>query len=133
MHFKACFTIMELFFKEETYKLRGAIFEVYKDKGSGFLEDVYQECLQIELELQDIPFVAQASLDLEYKGRSLTKKYKPDLICYSEIIIELKAVKALEDRHRAQVQNYLKATNKKVGLLVNFKSYPKVTIERIVN
>ena len=124
---------MELFFKEETYKLRGAIFEVYKDKGSGFLEDVYQECLQIELELQDIPFVAQASLDLEYKGRSLTKKYKPDLICYSEIIIELKAVKALEDRHRAQVQNYLKATNKKVGLLVNFKSYPKVTIERIVN
>ena len=63
---------MELFFKEETYKLRGAIFEVYKDKGSGFLEDVYQECLQIELELQDIPFVAQASLDLNIRAdRSL--------------------------------------------------------------
>ena len=124
---------MDLYFKDETYALRGAIFEVYKEKGSGFLEDVYQESLEFELESQGIPFQAQVSLDLEYKGRPLTKKYKPDLLCYGEIIVELKAVSIITDKHRAQVYNYLKATNKKVGLLVNFKSYPKVFIERIVN
>lgn len=88
---------MDLHFEEETYALGGAIFEVYKEKGSGFLEDVYQESLELELEIQDIPFQSQLPLNLTYKGRPL------------------------------------KTTNKKVGLLVNFKSYPKVTIERIVN
>jgi GxxExxY protein len=124
---------MELYFEEETYALRGAIFEVYKEKGPGFLEDVYQECLEIELELQGIPFQPQLPLKLTYKGRPLKTNYKPDFLCYGEIIVEIKAVRKLDDIHRAQVMNYLKATNKKVGLLVNFKSYPKVTIERIAN
>ncbi len=124
---------MNLYFEEEIYKNRGAIFEVYKEKGPGFLESVYQESLEFELALQAIPFVAQVPPDLEYKNRPLTQKYKPDLHCYGEIIIEYKAIKAVEDRHRSQVINYLKASNRKVGLLVNFKSYPKVTIERIVN
>ena len=124
---------MSYLFENESYAIRGAIFEVYKDKGSGFLEDVYQECLELELTNQNIPFSAQVPLDLSYKGKPLKKKYKPDFLCYSEIIVEIKAVKKLEDIHRAQVINYLKATNKRLGFLVNFKDYPKVTIERIIN
>ena len=125
--------IMDLYFEKETYELRGAIFEVYKEKGSGFLEDVYQESLELELDMQGISFQAQLPLNLTYKGRPLKTTYKPDFLRYGEIIVEIKAVKRPDDIHRAQVLNYLKATNKKLGLLVNFKSYPKVTIERIVN
>jgi len=110
----------------------GACFEVYKEKGCGFVEPVYQECLQIEFEMQGISFVAQVPLDLSYKGRKLVAIYKPDLICFGKIIVELKAVSALNDEHRAQVHNYLKATGMKLGLLVNFGHFPKVEWERIV-
>lgn len=120
-------------FKEESYKLTGAIFEACKEKGCGFLEDVCQECLEIELELQGIEFSAQFQLKLEYKGRLLRKKYIPDFICFGSIIVEIKAVKEITDEHRVQVQNYLRATGYKPGLLVNFGHYPKVQIERIVN
>ncbi|RKX44493.1 MAG: GxxExxY protein [Verrucomicrobia bacterium] len=123
----------ELIYKEEGYLLNGACFEVYKEKGCGFLEDVYQECLEIELEMQGIGFVAQHPLKLEYKKRPLRKKYIPDFICFGKIIVEIKAVKEITDEHRAQLQNYLKATGYKLGLLANFGHYPKVQIERIVN
>ena len=123
----------DIIFKEESYKLNGAFFEVYKEKGCGFLEDVYQECLEIELEIQGIEFTAQYPLKLEYKGRPLRKKYIPDFICFGNIIVEIKAVKEITDEHRAQVQNYLRATGYKLGILVNFGHYPKVQIERIVN
>jgi len=122
-----------LLYKEECYAINGACFEVYKEKGCGFLEDVYQECLEIELELQGIEFVAQHPLRLNYKGRPLRKKYIPDFICTGKIIVEIKAVKEIGDEHRAQVQNYLKATGYKLGLIVNFGHYPKVQIERIAN
>ena len=121
----------ELVYKEESYQINGACFEVYKEKGCGFLEDVYQECLEIELGLQGIEFVAQYPLKLEYKGRPLRKKYIPDFICVGKIILEIKSVKAIDDVHRAQVQNYLRATGYKLGLIVNFGHYPKVQIERI--
>lgn len=121
-----------LIYEDLSYKIRGALFEVYKEKGCGFLEDVYQECLEIELEMQEIPFDAQYPLKLEYKGRPLQKKYIPDFICYGKIIVELKAVKEISDEHRAQLQNYLKATGYKLGILVNFGHYPKLQIERIV-
>jgi len=85
------------------------------------------------LPLQTIPFVPKQSLALEYKGRPLRCKYEPDLVCYEKIVVELKAVKELADEHRAQVQNYLRATGFQLGLLVNFGHYPKVEIERIVN
>jgi len=124
---------MSYLFEEESYLIRGALFEVYKEKGPGFLEDVYQECLELEFSKQQVPFEAQASLDLSYKGIPLKKKYKPDFLCFEEIIIEIKAVRSLEEIHRAQIINYLKATNKRLGFLVNFKSHPKVTIERIIN
>ena len=123
----------EIIYKEECYQINGVCFEVYKEKGCGFLEDVYQECLEIELEMQGIPFKAQYPLKLEYKGRPLRKMYIPDFICFGRIIVEIKAVKEITDEHRAQVQNYLKATGYKLGLIVNFGHYPKVQIERIAN
>jgi GxxExxY protein len=124
--------MVDVLYKDESYRIMGACFEVYKVKGAGFLEPVYQECLEIELELLGIPFKAQSELQLHYKGRVLKSKYIPDFICYEKIIIELKAVKALADEHRAQVHNYLKATGIRLGLLSNFGHYPKLEYERIV-
>lgn len=123
---------MELVYKEESYKIIGACFEVYKEMGCGFLEAVYQECLEMELTTQEIPFKPQVELGLSYKGKSLKKVYVPDFLCYDKIIVEIKAVRLLEDRERAQLQNYLKASGHKLGLLVNFGHYPKVEYERIV-
>ena len=123
---------MALVFEEETYKLLGACFEVYKDKGCGFLEAVYQECLEIELGFQQLPFLPQSELQLTYKGKILKQRYVPDFLCFDKIILEIKAVSKLADEHRAQVHNYLKATGYKVGMLVNFGHYPKVEHERIV-
>ena len=123
---------MSLVFEEETYKILGACFEVYKEKGCGFLEAVYQECLEIEFEIQELLFQSRSELQLTYKGRILKQKYIPDFICFGKIILEIKAVTKLSDEHRAQVHNYLKATGYKVGLLVNFGHYPKVEHERIV-
>jgi len=123
----------EIIFKEESYRITGACLEVYREKGCGFLEVVYQECVEIELGLQGVPFIPQKPLALDYKTRPLKARYEPDFICYERIILELKAVKDLTDEHRAQVQNYLKATKFQLGLLVNFGHYPKLQIERIVN
>ena len=122
----------ELLFKEESYKIVGAGFEEYREKGCGFLEPVYQECMEIELRLQGIPFVPQKPLALESKGCRLRSKHQPDFDCYDQIVLELKAVIELTDEHRAQVQNYLKATGLKLGLLVNFGHYPKAQVECIV-
>jgi GxxExxY protein len=123
----------EILFKEESYKLIGACFEVCKQKGFGFTEPVYQECLQMELEMQGIPFVAQPQLQLEYKGRLLTQYFKPDFICYGTIIVEIKALANLIDVHKAQALNYLNATGFDLALLVNFGHFPKLEYERIAN
>jgi len=122
----------QLLFEEETFAIRGAVFEVYREMGSGFLEPVYQECLEKELVSRGIPFVSQPELLLNYKGTPLRQTYKPDLICFEQIIAELKAVKAIAPEHKAQVLNYLKATNLRLGLLVNFGSHPKAQIERLI-
>ena len=119
-------------YKDESYAIRGAVFNVYREMGCGFLEAVYQECLESEFRRQDIPFVSQPKLELFYRGEKLQQTYNPDLICYGQIIVELKAVKTLCDEHRAQLHNYLKATGLQLGFLVNFGHYPKATIERIV-
>lgn len=121
----------ELIYKEESYAIMGACFSVYKDKGCGFLEAVYQECLEIEFEFQRIPFVNQKTLDLFYRGRKLNSIYKPDFICFDKIIVELKAVQNITEEHKAQVINYLKATGYELGLLVNFGHFPKIQSERI--
>ena len=122
----------DLIFEAESYNIIGACFEVYREKGCGFLESVYQECMEIELRLQGVQFLPQKVLALDYKGCPLRATYAPDFICHDKIILELKAVTELIDEHRAQVQNYLRATRFKLGLLVNFGHYPKVQIERIV-
>jgi len=116
----------DLIFKDESYAIIGACFEVYKDKGCGFVEPVYQECLSIELQHQDIPFIEQQELDLYYREKKLAHIYKPDFVCFGKIIIEIKAVTKLADEHRAQVMNYLKATGFQLGLLVNFGHFPKL-------
>lgn len=121
----------EIIYREESYRIMGACFEVYKAKGSGFLEAVYQECLELEFGDQDIPFEAQPRLNLTYKERSLQQTYSSDFICYGKIIVEIKAVSSLTDEHRAQVHNYLRATGHRLGLLVNFGHFPKVESERI--
>ncbi len=122
----------ELLFKEECYSIQGAVFEVYREMGCGFLEAVYQECLETELVRRGIPFVAQQELKLFYKGDELKQCYRPDLICYEKIIVELKALRDLTGEHRAQVLNYLKGTGLRLGLLVNFGNYQKATVERII-
>jgi GxxExxY protein len=122
----------EIIYREESYRIMGACFEVYKEKGCGFLEAVYQESLELELSDQGIPFAAQCRLALSYKGRPLKQVYTADLVCLDKIIVELKAVSAITDEHRAQVHNYLRATGHRLGLLVNFGHYPKLESERIV-
>ena len=122
----------KMLFKTEVYAIQGAIFDVYREMGCGFLEAVYQEGLERELHLRDIPFVAQKDLLLKYKGQALEQRYKPDIICFDKIIVELKAVSELGNDHRAQLFNYLRASGLRLGLLVNFGHYPKVQIERII-
>ncbi|MEO6569490.1 MAG: GxxExxY protein [Opitutaceae bacterium] len=122
----------DLIYPEECYKIVGACFEVYTEKGCGFLESVFQECLALEFGLQGISFDAQRVLKLEYKGQPLKQGYVTDFVCMDKIIVELKAVSHLADEHRAQVLNYLNATRFKLGILVNFGHHPKLEWERIV-
>jgi GxxExxY protein len=123
---------VEIIYADECYRIMGACFEVYREVGSGFLEAVYQECLGIELAERGVTFAAQAELRLTYKDRKLAQKYYADFVCLDKIILEIKAVKELDDVHRAQVHNDLKATGLKLGLLVNFGHYPLLEHERIV-
>ena len=122
----------DLMYAEETYKIRGALFEVYTQLGCGFLEAVYQEAVQIEFEVCRIPFYAQKGIIIHYKSIPLKQKYIPDFICWDKIIVELKAVKKLSNEHKAQILNYLKATGIKIGLLVNFNHFPNLQIERVI-
>ncbi len=121
-----------LLFEEETFRIRGAVFEVSKQLGIGFLEAVYQEALALEFEERDIPYVASPALGVAYKGRLLSQTYRPDFVCFDRVIVELKALRELAADHRAQTLNYLKATGLHVGLLVNFGSAPKARVERLV-
>ena len=120
----------KLLFKDEVYAIQGAVFEVYREMGCGFLEAVYQECLEKELGGRGIPFVAQQELKLSYKGELLEQTYKPDIICFGQIILELKAAKATAPEHQAQMLNYLKATGHRLGLIINFSHHPKAEIQR---
>ncbi len=122
----------KILFKEECYVIQGAAFEVYREMGCGFLEAVYQECFEKELTARSVPFVTQQELKINYKGEPLKQTYMPDLICYGNIIVELKALNATTGVHKAQVLNYLKATGMRLGLLVNFGCHPKATVERFV-
>jgi GxxExxY protein len=122
-----------ILYADETFLIRNALFEVYREKGCGFTELIYQECLETELALQGIPYDARRQIPLTYKGRKLRHTFVPDVICYDKIILELKAVSDLTNEHRSQIINYLKATGMKLGLLINFGAKGGVVIERFVN
>ncbi|MBL4560510.1 MAG: GxxExxY protein [Bacteroidales bacterium] len=107
-------------FKDECFKVTGSCMTVHSELGCGFLEAVYQEALELELRSNSIPYIRESQIDISYKGNLLSKYYFADFLCFDEIIIELKAVKTLEDIHAAQILNYLKATKKRIGLLINF-------------
>jgi len=118
-------------FANEVFRIQGAVFEVNREMGMGFLEAVYQECLTLEFAARDIPFIATPSLQISYKGSALRQSYMPDFICFEKIVVELKATRAALPEHRAQVINYLKATGLRLGLLVNFSPAEKASIERL--
>lgn len=121
-----------IIYKEESYKVVGAAFKVYNTLGHGFLEAVYQEALGIEFQRQGIPYEREKELKIQYDGVELKQTYKADFVCFGKIIVELKAVNALDDAHRSQVYNYLHATGYKLGLLLNFGSSDELEKERIV-
>jgi len=107
-------------FKAEGYKLMGAAFEVYNELGYGMAEEVYQQSLEIELSLRDIPYRSKHELGMSYKGRQLNVRYKPDLFVYEGIVVELKAVTQLTPEHEAQLFNYMRIASQPVGYLINF-------------
>jgi GxxExxY protein len=124
---------VQILFQEESCRITGACFEVYKELGCGFLEAVYQECLAREFRAQAIPFIEKPLLNLKYKGELLEQTYVPDFLCYDEIILEIKSAKYLANEHRSQTINYLKTTGKSLALLVNFGHHPRLESERFVN
>ena len=122
----------QIIHREESYLIMAACFEVYREKGCGFLEAVYQECLELEFQRRAVPFVTQPRLSLSYKGIPLKQAYTADFVCFGKVVIEIKALTKLADEHRAQVHNYLRATGHRLGLLVNFGHFPLIESERIV-
>jgi len=121
----------KLILKDEAYAIVGAAMEVHKDKGFGFLEAVYQECMEMELAAQGIPAVPLQEIPTFYKGRKLKKTYIADFVAYGKIIVELKALDKLTSREEAQVLNYLKASGFEIGILINFGG-PSLEFKRIV-
>ena len=124
--------IKGLLYKEESYTIIGAAMEVHSELGSGFLEGVYQEALEKEFEMQGIPYVREKLINIYYKGEELEKFYKADFVCYKEIIIEVKALSDLTGDHESQLINYLKATKKPLGILINFGKQ-SLQYKRIIN
>jgi len=107
-------------FKHEGFQFMGAAFEVYNQLGYGMAEEVYQQSLEIELELRSIPYRTKQELAMFYKARQLNTKYKPDLTVFEGIVVELKAVAQLLPEHEAQLFNYMRITRRPIGYLVNF-------------
>ena len=122
----------DLLYKDEVYAIVGAAMDVYNDLGPGFLENIYREALEIELESGKIPSKAPQEIHIKYKGRTLKKFYIADLVCCDKIIVELKATDKLTLRDEGQMINYLKATGFKVGVLINFGHYPSLEGKRLV-
>jgi GxxExxY protein len=122
----------EIIYKDESYKIIGACMRVHSDLGNGFLEAVYQESLERELINSDIPFKRQRKLSLYYKGEKLKKYYIADFLCYDKIILEIKSLEYLNSNANNQLKNYLKATNSRLGLLVNFGK-PSLEYKRVLN
>jgi GxxExxY protein len=122
----------ELIYKEEVYAIVGAAMEVYNQLGPGFLEPIYQEAMEIETQERKIPTKPQHEIVVRYKGKQLKKYYIADLLCYDQVIVEIKAINALTTREESQLINYLNATGLKAGLLLNFGAHGKLEWRRLV-
>ncbi len=119
-------------FEDEGYQLMGAAFEVYNEQGYGMAEEIYQQSLEVELELRQIPFASKPELPAFYKGRQLNTVYKPDLFIFGGLIVELKAVSELISEHTAQLMNYLRVSRHSVGYLINFGRRGELEWKRFV-
>ena len=124
---------MGLIYETESFQIKGAAMRVYKALGSGFIESVYQECLELEFTRLGVPFLPQKKLEIRYDGLALRQAFKADFVCFDKIIVEIKAVTTLAPEHQAQVINYLKATGMQLGFLFNFGSYPLLQQLRVPN
>ena len=122
-----------MIFEKESFAINGAMFEVHRQLGPGLAEKGYQEALEIELKLRNIPFEREKVFKIEYKNNVLNQHYVADFVCYDKIIVELKAVDVISDIHRAQLINYLKITGLKLGLLQNFNMVNMQPAERLLN
>ncbi len=123
---------VHLLFKEEVFSLIGAAIDVHRELGTGFLEAVYHEALEIELRSRNIPYESQKCLPISYKGTRLRKEYVADFLIFDKIIVELKALDRLSGIEEAQILNYLKASGLKVGVLINFGSVGKLEWKRFI-
>lgn len=122
----------ELLLKEEVYAIIGAAMEVHNEMGAGFSEPIYQESMEIELGLRGIPFEPQKILHVSYKGRRLSKHYVADLVCFGQVLVEIKALSQMTTREESQLLNYLKATGLRVGLLINFGDPARLDWHRFI-
>ena len=122
----------DLILKEEVYAVVGAAIDVHRELGPGFVESVYQEAMEIELSARDLPFVAQQPISVLYKGLTLKKQFFADLVCFGQIIVEIKALPHLSGTEKAQLLNYLKGTGHPVGILINFGSPGRLEWQRLV-
>jgi GxxExxY protein len=119
-----------LYKSEDSYAIIGAAMRVYNVLGTGFLEAVYQEALEFEFQERGIPYEREKEITINYDGHELQQTYKADFVCYGNIIVELKSVTGIDDVHRAQIFNYMKATGSKLGLLINFGKADGLEYER---
>jgi GxxExxY protein len=119
-------------YKDQGYKLMGAAFDVYNEQGPGLAEEIYQESLEIELELRGIAFSAKQELRCFYKGQELTKRYIPDLYVFDCLVVELKSVACLLPEHEAQILNYMRITKQPVGYLINFGPKDRLEWKRFI-
>ncbi|UFH35740.1 GxxExxY protein [Flavobacterium acetivorans] len=122
----------KILYKEESFKIIGACMKVHRSLGAGFLEAVYEEALEKEFQVQEIPFKKQVKLELYYDNQKLNKHYRADFICYDAIVLEIKAVSHIPDVFYAQLKNYLKCTKMELGMLVNFGT-TSLIYKRIIN
>ena len=125
--------MVELLLKEEVYAVIGAALEVYNELGPGFLEAVYHEAMEIEVDRRKIPYQSHAKLQIIYKGKTLRKEYEADMITHGKLLIEFKALNRLTSQEEAQLLNYLKVTGLRVGLLINFGHPHKLEWKRMVS
>ncbi|MGE4513005.1 GxxExxY protein [Chryseobacterium taeanense] len=122
----------KILYKDESYKIIGICMDIHSTLGNGFAEAVYSEILEKEFIKNNIPYEKEKMLKIFFKGEELNKRYKADYVCYNEIVIELKSTTFLHENFSGQLLNYLKATNKKLGILINFGE-KSLKYKRIIN